>query len=68
MANYSVVEERKEIRTVASLYGAAKLWEENHVRRVYQMVLSGPPGPDAWRQGPEVTAGELRAALTFRIR
>jgi hypothetical protein len=68
VANYSVVEEGKEIQTVAGLYGAAKLWEENRARRVYQSVLSGPPGSDAWQRGPEVTADELRAALTVRIR
>jgi hypothetical protein len=68
MASYSVVEEGKEIQTVASLYGAAKLWEENRTRRVYQSVLSGPLGPDAWQRGPEVTADELCVALTVRIR
>ena len=68
MANYSVVEDRQGNPDVASLYGAAKLWEENRARRVYRSVLSGPPGPDAWQRGPEVTADELRAALTVRIR
>lgn len=34
MGTYSVVENGKQIATLASLYGAAKLWEENPIRRV----------------------------------
>ena len=65
--NYLVVEDGKEIQTVASLLGAAMLWAENRARRVYQVALSSPPGPDAWQRGREVTADELRAALTVRL-
>jgi adenine deaminase len=67
MALYSVVEDGKEIQTVASLSGAAMLWAENRARRVFEMVPSGPPGPDAWQRGHELSAEELNAALTIRI-
>jgi hypothetical protein len=63
---YSVVENDKEIETVPSLSGAAMLWAENRARRVYQIVPSGPPGPNAWQRGREVTAHELHAALPNR--
>jgi hypothetical protein len=68
MVNNSVVEVSKGVQTVASVYGAAKLWEESRAWRIYQSILSGPPGPDAWQRGPEVPANEFRAALTVRIR
>jgi hypothetical protein len=67
MATYTVVENGKEIETVASLLGAAKLWEENPRRRVYQLAPTGPVGPDAWQRGDEITLEELRKALTVRI-
>jgi hypothetical protein len=67
MATYSVVEDGREIATVASLFGAAKMWEENPARCVYQAAPTSPVGPDAWQRGVKVTPDELRKALTIRI-
>jgi len=67
MATYLVVENGKAIETVASLLGAAKLWEENPARRVYHLAPTGPVGPDAWQRGDEVSPEELRKALIVRI-
>jgi hypothetical protein len=63
MATYSELENGKEIDTVASLFGAAKLWNENPARRVYHLAPTGPVGPDAWQRGDEVAPEELRRAL-----
>ncbi|MBB6144339.1 hypothetical protein HNQ77_002291 [Silvibacterium bohemicum] len=63
MSNYFVVEDGKQIASLASLYGAAKLWEENQARRVYHIAPTGPVGPDAWQRGEEVTPIDLREAL-----
>lgn len=67
MSTYSVVEDGKQIASLASLYGAAKLWEENPVRRVFHIAPTGQVGPDAWQQGEEVTPHDLREALNIRI-
>lgn len=67
MGQFSIVENGKEIRTVASISGAAMVWANNPALRVFRLVPSGPPGPDAWQRGEEVMVDELRAALTVRI-
>jgi hypothetical protein len=67
MGTYSVVENGEQIATLASLYGAAKLWEENPIRRVYNIAPTGPVGPDAWQHGEEVIPNDLREALNIRI-
>jgi hypothetical protein len=67
MSTYSVVEDGKQIATLASLRGAAKLWEENPARRVYHIAPTGPVGPEAWQHGEEVTPHDLREALNLRI-
>lgn len=67
MATYSVVENGKEVGTVASLSGAARLWEENPILRVYHLAPTGPVGPDAWQRGDEIPPEELRKALIVRI-
>jgi hypothetical protein len=54
MSTYSVVENGKQIATLASLYGAAKLWDENRDRRVYHIAPPGPVWPDAWQLGEEI--------------
>ena len=67
VSTYSVVEDGRQIATLASLYGAAKLWDENRDRRVYQIAPTGPVGPDAWQLGEEITPNDLREALNIQI-
>ena len=67
MGQFSIVENDKETLTVASITGAATEWAKNPTLRVFRLIPSGPPGPNAWQRGQEVLADELRAALTVRI-
>jgi hypothetical protein len=61
---FVVVEGEREIKTCASLLGAASEWAENaSVRRVYRTAPTGPIGPNAWERVAEVSAIDLRAAL-----
>jgi hypothetical protein len=64
MGQYQVTEGNREIRTVASLSGAAMEWAENQsARRVYRIAPSGPVGPAVWQKDSEVTPKELMEAL-----
>jgi hypothetical protein len=67
MGFYSVFEGGDEIEMLASLSGAAMLWNENRARRVFEMAPSGPLGPHAWQQSREMTVDELLGALPVGI-
>jgi hypothetical protein len=54
----------KEIGTVASLLGAASIWNANPGAHVFRTAPIGPVGPDVWQRDTEVTVAELCAALS----
>ena len=61
---YSVTEDGVEIETVASLFGAAKMWEEAKDRRsVYEVVPAAIDGGAPWTRIGQISAATLLDVL-----
>jgi len=63
MSQFSIEENGRAMRTVASKSGAALEWKDNQALRVYEMSPTGPVGPDCWQKSREVLPDELRKTL-----